>query len=447
MTGPKRMTKKFLILILTFFIFSGCSFLSKKIESLAKSSSQHVEDAEGKANANKKNLFCFQKNKTHLLLEDESTIKFYQPLIPTIFESKNFSFPQKAAMLSLIEMNRRPDVAAPTARIQYYLRFNNKNYYYDVKPSADTPDLKMPLIKGIEVLLKTFDSSKTLLQVANSLETLLPINMSISFELEKFLNDNRSEFLKNDLFTDTFFKGDEILTKHEYFKRSSLSKILANYYSNKLSTDSLYDLSKDSMIKLQTPDSSLELKCNVDINNDNILNEKIVFSQKNRYHYFAIREGDNVFIAVSSSIAQKPFTNIENTHFIKSQAGLTPLPICQLSNNLQDMALFSMGERNPAQHLKHLISYEVERTNSFQSLEELLVFSRHLFLSDPDRILYESKKGRKSQLDFFLTMNFPIYHVEVLGDIFGVAAFKNKKQEERSLIVDERSQARIWCGP
>jgi len=139
--------------------------------------------------------------------------------------------------------------------------------------------------------------------------------------------------------------------------------------------------------------------------------------------------------------------NIDGTHFLNTQSGLTPLPICLFSNKLQDIALFSLGERDPAQHLKHFISYEIARVDSFQSLEKLLNFSRHLFLNEPDRILYESKKGRKAQLDFFLTMNFPIYHVDSLGDVFGFAKFKGKKTEDRSLIIDDRSQARIWCGP
>ncbi|MDD4976334.1 MAG: hypothetical protein PHY93_18390 [Bacteriovorax sp.] len=123
------------------------------------------------------------------------------------------------------------------------------------------------------------------------------------------------------------------------------------------------------------------------------------------------------------------------------------MPVCQFNNSLQDIILFSTSGRNPAQHLKHLVSYDISLVDSFQSLEELLKFSRHLFLSNPDRILYESKRGRKSQLDFFLSMNFPIYHVEALGDIIGAGIFKNARREDLSLIADDRSKARLWCSP
>jgi len=271
--------------------------------------------------------------------------------------------------------------------------------------------------------------------------------MNISLELESFLQNNKDELLKVEQFNNTFFKGDEVLTKHEYFKRTSIKKLIASYYSEKIHAENLYETSGDALLDLTPKGANLELKCNVDINKDNPTREKEFFSEQNKYHYFAIKEGDNIFIAVSSAIIQKPFRNIDNTNFLRTKPGLTPLPVCQFKNNLQDITLFSMGNRNPAQHLKHFISYEIERANSFQSLEELMNFPRHLFLNDPDRILYESKRGRKSQLNLFLTMNFPIYHVDTLGEIFGVAAFNNNKQEERSLVVDERSQARIWCGP
>ena len=173
------------------------------------------------------------------------------------------------------------------------------------------------------------------------------------------------------------------------------------------------------------------VKCNFDVNKDNL----------------SLEEGSNFFIAVSSSLVQKPLQNLQSTYFIKSRPSPLPLPVCQFNNSIQDIVLFSTLGRNPAQHLKHLVAYDINQINSFQSFEELLKFSRHLFLNNPDRILYESKRGRKSQLNFFLSMNFPIYHVEALGDIIGLSSFIKGKTEEKSLIADDRSLAKLWCGP
>lgn len=443
------MINKYLPFALSLFLFSSCGFLSKKVESLV---SPEIDTAAIKKETsypklNKKNLYCFENRKTHLLLEDESTIKYYRPLIPSIFESKSFSFIQKAAILSLIEMSRRPDKASPSARLQYYLRFNNKTHYYDFRPVGLDDDSKMPFLKGIEILIKNFDPSKNLNSIAEILDKALPENINVSPELEKFLQTNRNELLKNEKLVETFFKGDEVLTKHESFKRINFKKLISSFYSEKIATDGFYESAKNSLFAIDAGDPNLELKCNVDINKNNGLKEELFTTEQKKSHYFAIKEGSNFFIAVSSAVIQKPFKNYGPTYFLKSRPPPTPLPICQLKNDLQDITLFSTAGRNPAQHLKHLISYDIKQVDSYQSLEELLTFSRHLFLSDPDRILYESKRGRKAQLDFFLTMNFPIYHVETLGDIIGVAAFKSRQGEERSLIVDDRSLARIWCGP
>lgn len=45
-------------------------------------------------------------------------------------------------------------------------------------------------------------------------------------------------------------------------------------------------------------------------------------------------------------------------------------------------------------------------------------------------------------------MNFPIYHVDSIGNIFGFASFKNNKKNSsfNSLFIDERNNFKLWCG-
>jgi hypothetical protein len=439
----KRMINRRFFVLFFILICAGCSFLTKKVESLA--TPKVLESKSDKST--KKNLYCYENNKIQLLLEDDSTLKFYRPLMPNIFETKHFSFIQKAAMLSLIEMSRRPDEASPSARLQYFLRFNNKDYYFDFQPKNLDDNSKMSFLKGLDVLLKTFDKTKSLYKLAETLDQNLPKNINISPDLESFLQTYKNDLIKNEYLTDTFFKGDEVLTKHESFKRTNYKQLINLYNSDNISNDSAYEFSKNSLVNIDTGPTGPALKCNLDINKEYSSKEDVLYKDQKTSHYFAIKEGNNFFIAVSSSIIQKPFKNYESTYFIKSRPSPVPLPVCQFNTSLQDIILFSSTGRNPAQHLKHLVSYDIGLVDSFQSLEELLKFSRHLFLSNPDRILYESKRGRKSQLDFFLSMNFPIYHVEALGDIIGAASFKNGRHEDLSLIADDRSKARLWCSP
>lgn len=428
--------------IIFLLLISGCSFFTRKVESLATPSASNTRSEK----VDKKNTNCTENNKNQLLLEDESTLKYYLPLIPKLFETKNFSFIQKAAMLSLIEMSRRPDEASPSARLQYFMRFNGKDYYFDFHPKNLNDNFSMSYLKGIDFLIKNFDNSKNISQLAEILDRHLPQNTNVSPELEFFLKTHRDDLLKNETLYETFFKGDENLTQYESFKRVNLKKFIQFFNTENTSKDSSYEYLNDSLFKINDTKKNLSISCNVDINEEDAHKKDLFLKNQNQSHYFSIKEGQNFFIAVSSTIIQKPFKNFNSTYFFNSAPSSSPFPICRFNNLVQDIILFSTSGRNPSQHLKHLVSYDIDIIDSLRSLEELLKFSRHLFLSNPDRILYESKKGRKSQLDFFLSMNFPIYHVSNLGDIVGIGIFKNNKYEE-SLILDDRSKAKLWCSP
>lgn len=424
---------------------SGCGFFSKKVETI-------VEKEELKnypvIKPVKKNLFCSEKNTQQIIFEDESTQKFYKPLLTSLLENKNFSFVQRAAMFSLIEMLRRPDVATPTSRLQFFLRLKGKDYYYDFYPKAQDENSSMPYLKGIEFLVKTHDSHSDLQKIIEKLESAVPTTFNVSSEFENFLQANRSKISKNDELTEYFFKGDEILTKHESFKRLSFKKVYQQYKSLKYNADALYSSNEFPLHEVYTGAADLKLNCNIDINKEFISKEDVIQNNIAKgAHYFAMMEGNNFFIASSTSNVPEKLDNIKGTYFFKAISPSVPLPLCSYKNKIEDIVLFSTKGRLPAQHLRHLVTYDIDQAETQETLQEMLTFSRHLFLSNPDRILYESKRGRKSQLDFFLSMNFPIYHVSVLGDIIGAANFYNKNDGSRSLIIDDRSTARLKCAP
>jgi hypothetical protein len=436
------MTRKILCTLSLILYLTGCSFFSKKVESLVESSNIKATPLK----VVKKNLHCVEDSKNQMILEDEFTLKYYRTFSNSIFESNHYSFVQKAAIMALIEMSRRPDVASPTSRLQYYLRLNGKDYFFDFNQSKLSGLLKMPFLKGVESLLKNFDKSLPLSQLANQLDTLIPKSVNVSPEFESFLQSHKNDLSKSEVLADIFFKGDEALTKHESFKRISYKKTVSDFFAKKQNNDSLYDIAQNSLAPIAYTQKNLSFKCNSDIQKENTLKDKIKNPVDSRSHYFGLKDKDNIFVAVSSSSLPKVLKHFEGSYFFYSTPSNTPVPVCQFSNDQEDIVLFSTSGRNPTQHLKHLVTYDISLVDNFPSLEELLNFSRHLFLSSPDRILYESKRGRKAQLDFFLSMNFPIYHVEALGDIIGSATFKFKNREERSLIIDDRSQARLWCS-
>ncbi len=428
------------IFLIALISLSSCSFFSKKVESLVDSSEKKEELF---SKIIKKNLRCDDNNKIQLMLEDESTFKYYRPMISPLFESKNYSFIQKAAMLSLIEMARRPDKTSPSARLQFFIRIKGKDYYFDFRPKNLDDHTKMSYLKAIDFLLTNFQSPMKLSQLASLVDKSTPLATTVSPELEKFFVTYKNELIKNEFLNELFIKGDEAITKHESFKRSSLSLIVNNFYAQKLNNDSYYDHSKNALFKINQEDASSDIFCNTNIQKENHLKDEYFNYSPNRSHYFALKEDDQFFIAVSSAVIEHPLQNYKGSSFLKAKPNATAFPVCQFKNKNQDLILFSVAGRNPDQHLKHLLTYDINLIENYQPLEDLLNFSRHLFLNDPARILYESKRGRRSQLDFFLNMDFPIYHVESIGDIIGHAGFK----KEKSLIVDDRTLTKLWCSP
>ncbi|MBC7714977.1 MAG: hypothetical protein H7177_16645 [Rhizobacter sp.] len=433
---------KFFSFIFFIFTISGCSYLSNKFESMAERKETSVKATVSTL----KNNFCPAGSKIQYISEDEALLKFYKTLNPSIFENKNISFIQKAVMFTLIEMSRRPDESSPYARLQVYLKLNGKSYYFDFRPKKLEDDTKMSSLKGLDYLTKKFLPNQTLSGIAAGLDKIVPNNINVSTEFENFLHDNREDLLKNETLTARFFKGDENLTKYETYERMSFKSLVQQYQSPLYSKDSDYEFDRNGLDANKSKNDNYQANCNYDISKEFSLRDELLASESKKSHTIGISDGDDFFLAATSGALYRPFkTTPKMSYFMKARPSPIPLPVCELKGKSQDIVLFSSDGRNPVQHLQHLISYDIDQVDSSYTLNELLNFSRHLFLSNPDRILYESKRGRKAQLDFFLAMNFPIYHVESLGNVFGHASFKTDNKQQSSLHIDDRSKTRLWC--
>ena len=433
-------TDSSIFLIFLIMLLTGCSILSQKIDSLENQPNTYsVIKLEG-ASQNKK-LYCFENNYEQYYLEDEVTQKFYTQNF--INKNKNLNFIQKSILLAIYEMLRRPDISGPYSRLQIYLRLD-KDYYFDFRPSDLSESNSMPYLYGLEKIHDTFVKKEKFKNFIKLFNSNLSNNLPVSSEFEIFLRNHKNEILKNENLINIFTKGDETLTKHESFQPSNITNILNEYYKKNLNKEALYSADKNRLIPSKNND---KLLCNFDlsieINKDDIFNY-----DKKDTHPFALKEGDKLFIAIASTLSDKSLRTLPDSYFFINKPSPTPVPLCSYVNEKMNLIAFSTLNRDPSQHLKHLFQYEIFNSESFPTLTEYLNFPRHLFLSSPERILYESKKGRKSQLEYLLSMNFPIYHVDSLGNIFGFASFKNNKKNSsfNSLFIDERNNFKLWCG-
>lgn len=445
--------KKSLFFLIGLILFSSCSIVSNKLETFFNQSENDSQENKRELKPSQiivgKNNYCPRESSYQLSSEDENIQKFHFNL-KKFLSKKNYSFIEKSIILALIEMRRRPDLLSPNSRLQVYLNINNQNYYFDFIPKNFEGTEAMPYLMGLDFLMKTFNSQNTLNNLARDLDQDSTSDNVVSNELEIFLKDNQKELSQNEIFVSQFFKGDEIITRYETFKSLSFKSILDAYTKLKMNNFSQYSQTSLPFYKFSSNDllPPATIECNYDINIDQ---KNLLYDQSKedlKSHSLAFMEDKNTFLAVGSSILERPLRpSKEFQTFFKIMTPRLPLPTCQFRGLNQNVKLFSTNGKNPLQHFQHLISYDISKVETAQGLNEILSFSRHLFLKSPDRILYESKRGRKSQLDFFLSMNFPIYHVESLGNIFGEATFDNKvlKTLHRTLIIDERSPTLLWC--
>jgi hypothetical protein len=422
---------KFLFLNICIYIL-GCSQFTKKIDSL----SEVNKLIDSSLKKNRVNL-CLNSEQ-QLLIENSEADLFYKTLLNKDY-FKNKSFIEKMNILILNEAIRRPDVVSPNSRLQILLQINDTTQYFDFSSKDFSKLDQFPLFYGIDFLSSKF-KSKSLSQLISEINLNTISSIPVDSKLETFIKQNQKSISKSQILSERYLKVDESLTHFETFEKLNLKDLEKIYSKNKANIMYQVDANLESLnFSLANKDGS-NVKCNFNIESEldsskNIENENI--------HYIGLKNKSNSFLAILSSKKILPIIPIENTAFIKAENNLFPIPICKFIKDKNELFFASVLGRSKNQHLKHLNEYEIYTSNSIKNIYDILNFPRHIFLTNPDRIIYESKKGRKDQLNFFLTMNFPIYHIENLGDIIGFVSLKSINSN--SLIYDQRSNAELIC--
>jgi hypothetical protein len=238
--------------------------------------------------------------------------------------------------------------------------------------------------------------------------------------------NNKKKLLKHKRFRHLFKLknplrvGETYVLKETYFKHKSLSK------SNIKPPLFHLNLSKKEEYKLQ---------CNFD---PGLYQNEIYILRKEKdiYNTFALNDSDGNFF-IGHTITKNGLQDS-----IKNQSH-HPAPICQYQDNQKDITLLAFNSKDPAQIMYHLINYDIFTANSSKEVIEYLNFPRHEILNNPNRIIFESKRSSTKQLEYFLSLNFPVYHSPSLGEIWSF--FKKKEKKYHQYISDNRSPAAQSC--
>jgi hypothetical protein len=358
---------------------------------------------------------------------------FFSGFIQEKAKRYQFKFIDKAVLWSLYQFNLRPDTSSPSSKLQIFLKINGKDEYFHFFSKAEDT---FPTLYGLEALLKKYNSKYSLYTLAKIADAQFKNHYKVSKNFEDFLYNNREELRKNSTFKRYFFRGDETLRENENISAYALTNIIRLYQQKKKNKD--YQLSQ----KLFSYDKSIRFKsqCNYDMN---MYSNSIYLIHKDfiKSHLFGIKDGTN-FLLASTSQDLGALTQLNNSPFFKGRSQSRSAAFCKFNfEKDQNIWMTSTESRDPGQHLYHLIEYGIEKVKTIEDLDQIMRFSRHLFLENPHRLIIESKRSSQEQLDRILKIDIPIYNANQLGKVWGFYSTRGLHK----FIIDDRGKGEVSC--
>lgn len=412
------MIKVLLFSILMGFLGSSCSPYIKYLEG---SQSKQLSLKQSP----KKKLYCEDPPPLNIVHDSEFTQKGFIKIINRLKSRKKYSISELGLLYYLYQMNVRPDATDENSRIQIVIRSKGKLFYRDFF----NPDGK-----NLQSALATLQKEKlvqlSLKQLIKVKEKTFPKKYIVQGKLNEYLESKKTNAAFRKQFNDTFFRLDKPLQKGESYR--SPFKISSRSSGKYSEAPPLFELKKEGNNLATT-------RCNF----DSALYQKGIFllnQEKSAENIFGLLEhkGDSIFFITRKGIEKEK--KISSIHF-PGKATSTNAPICFHQTSDITLDLIGFDSRDSGQILYHLFNYGIDSSKSIDAVVEYLIFPRHQFLTNPARLLYESKRGTSSQLTYFLSFDFPVYHVDNLAVVY--ALFKVNGQ--RTFIGDTRLETVQSC--
>lgn len=379
---------------------------------------------------------CKIIQKNILINNNEKSQESFQKFLKNTSRDHIFKFIDKVVLWSLMQINLRPDLNAPTAKLQILIQIAGKEKYYN--SYVDT-DQAYPYFYLLEKLLKDYKSRYSLLELTRLYDQKMKATFEVDSEFAAFLASKKPELVGKAVFEKYYMRGDETLRENERLPRVGLTPFVRRY----LKTKKKFKYQVKEFLFSYNANTSFVPRCNFDMN---LYDNSIFLINKDKVadNIFGLKTGRNAFIGVSS---QKIFTlkPLLNSPLFMGLSNTRSASICMFKdrfNPKNNTWLISSDSRDPGQHLYHLLKYGIEDIKKVEQLDEMLRFSRHLFLKNPVRLAIESRRSDQKQIDELLKLNIPVYNAKHLGKIWGY--FKNKDQS--SFILDSRKPGVLSCN-
>lgn len=423
------MTAKARILIFLFSLgcATSCAFFVNRFDD--NRLSQDILKFKGED----KPLYCEKKNSLQLVNSSRPTQEAFVAFLSKVSKEKRISFVDQAVLWSLIQMNLRPDLASPTSKLQLFIKNNGSMDYFHFysKEKGATPYLS-----GLDALLKKYKSKNSLLSLATLVDKHYPNVFLTGKNFEQFLKARKAEIASVPSFKNYYMRADETLQENEKIYKYPLAPLVKRH-SDKSVESSLETSS--SLFTYETPTKSMKAHCNYDMK---LYSNSVYLIHKDfiKSHLFGIQKGGDSFLASATQRLEKlaPFGR---SPFFEGSSQTRSAALCAFEKTRnKSFALWTASSysRDPGQHIFHMIEQGIDETQGLPDISKVNSFARHLFLEDPTRLVFESNRSSKEQLERLLKLNLPIYNARKLGHVTSYL-------DGAGFVIDERRDGEITC--
>ncbi len=376
--------------------------------------------------------FCPLVNKPKLQLVN--TNSHSQEVYQEFFEKHpEFDFLDHFALWTLIQLSVRPDQSSPSSRFQILLRQNGDSIYLDF--FSEIREEQYPLLFGLEWILKKYKKKASLESYASIMDNQFPQKLKAGSNLEAFLLSNQIKIKDHPVLGPFFIRGTEVLKENERLPKLRFVDVIKHYRS----LEKKQKVIVNSSLTTFTTESGQKGRCNYDFNlydNSIFLIDQTIPAA----NLFGLAKDNSAFMASTSQKIEK-IEPINGFPLFQGESKVRSSAVCVIENQENRIWTFSNLSRDPGQHLFHLIRYGLAGAKSTAEVDKLIRHSRHLFLSDPVRLIIESHRSRPDQIENLLKLNVPIYNGEKLGNIWTYTHFNSQSR----FIIDDRNTGSYSC--
>ncbi len=407
-------------------LLGSCSFFIEKLDT------KLVDEKDYRENMPTEATFCPVDKKMPIQLVGTN------PAAQSIFNEiavNKYDFLDSFAIWSLAQLSIRPDQSSPTSRLQVLMNIQGKSQYFDF--FSESPEDQYPYLYGIEWVLKKFGKKTTLEQYAKIVEDGFSGKIFVDKDLESFFRKNKEAIKGTPELATHFFRGNEVLKENEKIPYLNYSELISSFRKIQKKQKVIINT---TLASFSTPGAQVG-KCNYDFNlydNSIFLIDKAIPEA----NLFGLTIENNTFLAATSQRMDQ-LASINGYPLFKGVSKVRSSAVCVIENGDNKIWTISNHSRDPGQHLFHLVRYGLPRSQTTLEVDKLIRHSRHLFLSDPVRLIIESHRSRPEQIENLLKLNLPIYNAEKLGNIWAYTHFKGQSR----FIIDERNPGVFSCAP